>query len=87
MVVVVADSILIARRRPGGLDASNEALGDQKPKGVVDRLAGDGTDLGPHGLGDVIRGAVRSTGHRPEDGKTLGRDLDTVLPKKVGWIL
>jgi hypothetical protein len=54
---------------------------------MVPRLAGDGTDLRPHILGDIVRGAVRSIGHRPQDGQTLGRDLETVLAKKVGWIV
>jgi hypothetical protein len=87
MVVVVADSILIPGRRPGGLDASNEPLVGQDPQGVIYRLAGDGTDLDPHSLGDVVRGAVRSVGDRPQDGQTLGRDLETVLAKQVGWIV
>jgi hypothetical protein len=85
MVVVVTDPILVTGRRPGGLDASDEALVGQDPEGVEHRLARNGTDVGPYDLGDVDRRAVRSTGHRPQDCQTLGRDLDTVLAKKVSW--
>ena len=47
-------------------------------EGVVHRLARDGADLGPHDLVDVVRGAVRPVGHRPQHGQTLGRDLQAV---------
>ena len=40
------------------------------------------TDPGPYGLIDVVRCAVRSVGHRPQNRQTLGRDGQTVLPEK-----
>jgi len=86
MVVIVTHPILVAGRRTGRLDAPDKALVGQQPEGIVYRLSGDGTDLGPHRLSDVVRGAVRSIGHGAQDGQTLGRDLDTVLSKKVGSI-
>ena len=86
VVMVVSNPVLEARRRPGGLDASEEALVGQDSEGVVHRLARDGADLGPHDLSDLVRRAVRSSGHRPQDGQTLGRDLEAVPAEKVGWI-
>jgi hypothetical protein len=38
MVVVVADPVLEASRCPGGLNAPEEAFGDQDAEGVVHRL-------------------------------------------------
>ena len=64
-------------------------VSDQTPVGedtesVVYRLAGDDADLGPDGVGDVVRRAVRLTGHRRQDGEALSRDLDTVLSEQSG---
>ncbi|MDH3226672.1 MAG: hypothetical protein OEM67_06245 [Thermoleophilia bacterium] len=70
-------------RRPGGLDASGEARLGQNAEGLVHRPARYGTDLDPHNLGDAFRRAVRSTGHRPQEGQRLGRDLDTALAKRI----
>ncbi len=81
VVMVVTDSLLVAGRRPGRLDTPDEALVDQNAEGVVHPLARDGTDLGPDHLRYIVCGAVRSFGHRPQDGQPLGRDLDTVLAK------
>jgi len=86
MVVIVTHPILVAGRRPRRLDPPDKALVGQQAEGIVYGLSGDGADLGPHRLGDVVRGAVRSTGHGAQDGQTLRRDLDTVLSKKVGSI-
>ena len=76
--MVVTDPILVAGRRPGGLDAPEEALVGEGREGVVHRLTRDGTDLGPYDVVDVVRGAVRSVGHRPQNSQTLGRDVQTV---------
>ena len=54
MVVVVADPILEASRGSGGLDAPEQAFGDQDAEGVVHRLERDGADLGPDGLGHGV---------------------------------
>ena len=51
-------------------------------EGVVHRLAGDRADLGPHDLVDVVGGAVRSVGHRPQHGQALGRDLQAVATQQ-----
>ena len=55
-------------------------------EGVVDRLARDGADLGPHDLLDVVGGAVRPVGHRPQDGQALGRDLQPVLAEQRSFV-
>jgi len=58
VVMVVTDSVLVAGRRPGRLDAPQEAIVGEGPEGVVHRLMRDGTDLGSDNLVDVVRGAV-----------------------------
>ena len=86
MVVVVADPILEAGGRSGRLYAPDQPLGDQDAEGVVDRLERDRPDLGPHGLGHRVGGDVRPTRDRPQDGQSLGRNLNTVLSKKVSRV-
>ena len=54
MVVVVADAIFETSRRPGGLNAPDEAFGDQEAEGVVDRLERDRADLGPDDLSHAV---------------------------------
>jgi hypothetical protein len=82
-MVVVTDPILEPSRRSGGLYASDQALGDQHTEGIVDRLQRDGTDLGPDHFGHGISRDVRLTGYGPQDRQSLGRHLDTALPKEV----
>jgi hypothetical protein len=86
-MMVVPYPILISGRRPGRLDAPDEAVLGQDAEGVVHRLAGDGADLGPHVLVDVVGGAVRSTGHRSHDRQTLRRDLQPVLTEHGGIVV
>ena len=87
VVVVVTDPRIVEGRRPGGLNAPDEALLGQHPEGVVHRLPRDGTDLGANVLGDAIRRAMRATRDRPQHGQALGRDLETMFAKEVGWIV
>jgi len=82
--MVVANPVLVARRRPGGLNASDEALFDQDGEGVVHRLAGNDADLVPYGLGDVVRRPVGLTRHRRQNGQALSRYLDTVSAEQIG---
>jgi len=86
VVVVVADPILEPGRRPGGLDAPDEAFGHQKTQGVVHRLERDGPDLGADELGHGVGRAVRLTRHGAQDSQSLGRDLNAVLAKEVGRV-
>ena len=81
MVVVVADAILEASRRSGRLNAPDEALGDQDAERVVDRLQRDGADLGPDDLGHGVGRDVRLSRDRPQDGQSLGGDLNAALAK------
>ena len=85
--MVVTDPILVAGRRPGGLDAPDEAVLGQDSESVVYRLSRNGTDLGTSNLGDSVRRSVEPTRHRPQYGQTLGRDLDTVFAKEFGRIV
>ena len=86
MVVVVADPILEASRRSGGLNAPDEALGDQDAEGVVHRLERDGADLGPDGLGHAVGRDVGLTRDRPQDRQSLGGDLNAALTKEIGRV-
>jgi hypothetical protein len=83
MMVVVADAILEARRGPERLNAPEQTLFDEHAEGVVDGLAGDGADLGPHHFGHGIGRDVGLGRYGSQDGQSLGRDLDTVLAEKI----
>ena len=83
MVMVVADPILESRRRPGRLDAAEQASFNQDTESVIYRLERDGPDVGPDGIGYAFRRDVRPTGNGPHDGQSLGCDLDTALPEDV----
>ena len=83
MVVVVADPILEARRCPGGLNAPEEAFGDQDAERVIHRLERYGTDLGLDDLGHAVGRDVGPTGDCPQDSQSLGSNLNTALPKEV----
>ena len=86
VVVVVIDPLFVASRRAGRLDAADEAFVGQGTEGVVHRLTRDGTDISPHELLDLVRRAVRPARHRPQDGQTLSRHLNTVLAEEVRWV-
>jgi len=86
VVVVVADAILEASRRPGRLDSPEETFGGQQSEGVVDRLQRDGADLRPHGLGDTISGDVGLARDGTQDRQSLRRHLNAMLTKKVSRI-
>jgi len=82
MVVIVADAIFEASRRSRGLNAPDEALGDQQGQGVVHRLERDSTDPGPDNLGHGVGRHVRLTCDRPQYCQPLGRHLNTAFTKK-----
>ena len=82
MMMVVADPILESCRRSGRLDAADQPLGDQQAEGVVDRLQGDGADLGPDGLGDAIGGDMGLTGHGTQDRNPLRGHLDAAFTQE-----
>ena len=86
MVVIVADPVLEARGRPGGLNAPEEPFGDQETEGVVHRLERDGPDLGPDGLGHAIGRDVGLASDRPEHRQSLCRHLDAALPKQISRV-
>jgi hypothetical protein len=56
---------------------------DQEGKGVVHRLQGDGPDLGPDRVGHGVGGNVGLTRYCPKNRQSLGRNLDTPLPKQI----
>jgi hypothetical protein len=83
MVMVVADPILEASRGPGGLDAPDQASSHQNGQGVVHRLERDGADVGPNGPGYGVGRDVGFARYRPQDGQSLGRNLNAALTKEV----
>jgi hypothetical protein len=86
VVVVVAHAGLEAGGRSRGLDAPDEAFGDQHAERVVDRLPRDGADLRPDDLGRAVGRDVRLRRHRPQDGQALGRHLYAAFSEQVGWV-
>ena len=82
MVVIVADPIFEASRRSSGLNAPDQPLGDQEAQGVIHRLQGDGTNLGPDDFGHGVGRDVGLTRDRPQDRQPLGGDLNAAFPKK-----
>ena len=86
VMVVVADTVFVACRRAGRLNAADQALGDQHAERVVHGLQRDGADLGSYDLGDGICGDVRLTGHGAEDGQSLRRDLNSTLSKGISRV-
>jgi hypothetical protein len=86
MMVVVPDPILEASRRPGGLNAPDETLGNQDAERVVHRLERDDTDFDPDDLGHAVGRDVRPTRDRPQYGQPLGRELNTALAKQISRV-
>ena len=82
MVVVVADPILEPGRRAGGLDAADQAFGDQDVQRVVHRLERDGADLGPDDLGHPIGRDVGLAADRTKDRQALSGDLNAARAKE-----
>ena len=86
VVVVVADPVLVPRRRPGRLDAPQQPGVGERAEGVVHRLARDGADLGADDPVDVVGGAVRPFGHGPQDGQALSGDPHAVAAQALGFV-
>ena len=82
VVVVITDPILEPGWRAGGLDAANQAFGDQEVQRVVHRLERDGADLGPDDLGYSIGGDVGGAADCAEDRQTLSGDLNAPCAKE-----
>src|SRR5262245_7103699 len=86
MMVVVADAILEAGRRPCGLNAPDEPFGREHAKRVVHRLQGDRADFRTHRFGDGFGRDVRLVRDGPQHGEPLRRDLDAPMTKEFSWI-
>ena len=85
-MVVVADAVLVAGGRSGGLDAADNALFGEEGEGVVDGLARDGADFGADEFGDVVGGGVGAARDGAEDGETLSGDLESVAAEELGGV-
>ncbi len=82
VMVVVPNPMLVAGRRPGGLDAPEQTPIDEHSECVVDPLTGDRAQLGPDRLGHLVGGAVRGLGHGAKDCQALRRHLKSAITKK-----
>jgi hypothetical protein len=78
--MVVTDSILIARCRPGRLDSPKQANVGQDADGVVHRTPRNDANVGPDDLDNIFRREMRSARHSPQDGQALRGDLESLLP-------
>lgn len=81
MVVIVANPIFIKRRRTGRLNASDKSFSDQNAESIINRLLGDGSNLGTHIFSDRIHGAMGGIRDCTQYRQTLRRNGDTVLTK------
>jgi len=86
MMVIVANAIFEARRRPGRLNPPNQALGSEQRERVVHRLKGDGSDLGPDDLRDPVRGDVGLPGNGSQHRQPLRGHLDAALSKEIARV-
>jgi hypothetical protein len=86
VVVVVADPILEACRRPGRLDAPNQTFGHEHTERVVHRLQRDRADLGADGLGHGVGRDVRLPPHCTQHRQPLGGYLDPALTKPLSRV-
>lgn len=80
--MVVADPILVQSRGPYGLNSLDQSVLDEKTQSVVHGLPRDRADVAFHRLGDMIRSAMGLVGDRPQDSKTLWRDVQTAITKE-----
>ena len=83
VMVVVAGTVFVARRRPSGLDASEERLVGERGQGVVHRLPRDRSDAGPNRGEDVVGGGVRMGRHGPKHSDALSGDVETVTAQEL----
>ena len=79
VVVVVADSILVASDRAARLDAAHEIPLDEHAEGVVHRLTGDRAELRPDDVGEFLGRCVRMFGDRTHYADALCGDLETTI--------
>lgn len=83
MVVIIADPILVKRRRTSRLNAPYQPLLNQHCERVVDRLLRDGPDPCTHFLGNRVHRPVRLIRNRPQYREALRRYRDRVLAEQV----
>jgi hypothetical protein len=79
MMVIVVDSILVARRGSDGLDATKQAVGREHTESVVHSLARDCPDIELGDGDDFVGCHVGSTRHCPKHGEALCRCLKAAL--------
>lgn len=83
VMVVVTDAVLVASCRASGLDPANQVLVDEDAERVIDRLAGDGAELGAHFVAQLVGRGVWTFCHDAHDREPLSSDLDAVLAQEL----
>ncbi len=83
MVVVVADPVLVAGRRPCRLNPSDQVLAHENGECVVYGLARDRPDARPDVVYDLVRSGVGAIAHRLHHRETLRRDTQPVAAQDL----
>jgi ATP-dependent DNA ligase len=86
MVMIVADAILEASRRPGRLDPAEEPFSDQHVERVVHGLRGDGSDFCADRRCYRVSRHVGLHRNGFQHRKPLRRYLNAVLSEEFDWI-
>ena len=82
VMVVVTDAVLIASCRASGLDPANQVLVDQDAERVIDRLAGDGAELGAHFVAQLVGSGMGMFCDDAHEREPLSSDLYAVLAQE-----
>ena len=82
MVVVVADTVLVASCRTSWLDPPDEVLVDEDAERVVDRLARDCPELRSDLVAEFVGGGVWAVGDDSQDCQPLSGHLHSVLAQE-----
>jgi hypothetical protein len=86
VVVVVADTVLVARGRTGRLDSADQPFVYEERERVVNRLSRNRANIGAHFLSDLVGGRVGTNRDCPQYCQPLGRNLDALLAQHTGRI-
>ncbi len=79
--MVVAYAILVERRGSKWVEPPKQTFSDENAERVVDRLLGNGADLGAHDGSDFVRSRMWVARNRAQNGQSLRRDLHTPFAK------
>lgn len=83
MMVVIVHTVFIAGGKARRLNAANKSLVDHEAEGVVNRLAGYGSDAGANGGGEFISRRMRMRRHGAQYCESLGCYLNPLLSQEL----